>query len=143
MKQSDDEQHLQLLSIFHYVIAGFAALFACFPIIHVVIGIGLFMMGITQSQQTEAFPMVLVGLIFAVVGGTIILVGWVFAACIALAGRFLSQRKHRMFCLVMAGIECTSVPFGTILGVFTIIVLSRPSVKELFTPKVAQISPVP
>jgi hypothetical protein len=32
----------------------------------------------------------------------------------------------------MACIECLFLPFGTILGVFTIIVLSRESVKALF-----------
>jgi hypothetical protein len=32
----------------------------------------------------------------------------------------------------MACIECLFIPFGTILGVFTIIVLSRESVKTLF-----------
>ena len=34
----------------------------------------------------------------------------------------------------MAGIECIFMPFGTVLGVFTIIVLMRPSMKELFDP---------
>jgi hypothetical protein len=38
-----------------------------------------------------------------------------------------------MFCLVMAGIQCIFMPFGTVLGVFTIIVLMRNSVKEAFT----------
>ena len=37
-----------------------------------------------------------------------------------------------MYCLVMAGIECLFMPFGTVLGVFTIIVLMRESVKEMF-----------
>jgi hypothetical protein len=32
----------------------------------------------------------------------------------------------------MAGIECIFMPVGTVLGVFTIIVLMRDSVKELF-----------
>jgi len=32
----------------------------------------------------------------------------------------------------MAGVECMFMPFGTVLGVFTIIVLMRPSVKEIF-----------
>jgi len=40
-----------------------------------------------------------------------------------------------MFCLVMAGVECIFTPFGTVLGVLTIIVLVRPSVKELFMPR--------
>jgi len=33
---------------------------------------------------------------------------------------------------VMAGIECLFMPFGTVLGVFTILVLVRESVKPLF-----------
>jgi hypothetical protein len=37
-----------------------------------------------------------------------------------------------MFCLVMASITCMFMPFGTVLGVFTLIVLMRPSVKPLF-----------
>jgi hypothetical protein len=31
---STDEQHLQLLAIFHYVVGGMTALFACMPLIH-------------------------------------------------------------------------------------------------------------
>jgi hypothetical protein len=32
----------------------------------------------------------------------------------------------------MAGVACMFMPFGTVLGVFTIVVLLRDSVKELF-----------
>ena len=135
MQRSDDEQYLYLLSIFHYVVAGFAALFACIPIIHFTVGIGLFITGLTQPQESDGFPMALFGLFFAVIGGSIILLGWTFAICIAAAGRFLSTRKRYMFCLAMAGIECIFTPFGTVLGVFTIIVLMRPAVKELFAPQ--------
>jgi len=46
----------------------------------------------------------------------------------------LDQSLHTRywFAFVMACIECLFIPFGTILGVFTIIVLSRESVKTLF-----------
>ena len=37
----------------------------------------------------------------------------------------------------MAGLECIFMPFGTVLGVFTIIVLMRDTVKELFGRAVA------
>jgi hypothetical protein len=33
---------------------------------------------------------------------------------------------------VIAAIACSFVPIGTVLGVFTIIVLTRPSVRVLF-----------
>jgi len=39
---NQDEEHPRLLAIFHYVCAGMVALFACFPIIHLVLGITLF-----------------------------------------------------------------------------------------------------
>jgi hypothetical protein len=48
------------------------------------------------------------------------------------AGRFLTQKKHRIFCIVMASIHCLHAPLGTLLGVFTLIVLLRPSVRMLF-----------
>ncbi len=54
------------------------------------------------------------------------------AICILIAGRCLSRRRCYSFALVMACIECLFVPFGTILGVFTIIALSRESVKAFF-----------
>ncbi len=38
-KMQQDEEHLKLLSIFHYVVGGLAALFACFPIFHLIMGI--------------------------------------------------------------------------------------------------------
>ena len=54
------------------------------------------------------------------------------AALIFATGRCIARRRRYMFCLVMAGVECTFMPMGTVLGIFTIIVLIRESVKQLF-----------
>jgi len=65
--------------------------------------------------------------------GAAIALGVALAVGTFLAGRSLAERKRHLFCLVMAGINaaiCT--PFGTVLGIFTIIVLLRPSVKQAF-----------
>ncbi len=35
----EDGEHLKLLSIFHYVVAGLAGLFACLPLLHMAFGI--------------------------------------------------------------------------------------------------------
>ena len=72
------------------------------------------------------------------VASELILGGWTLAIAIFLAGRFLTRRAHYMYCFVVAAIECLLMPFGTILGVFTIIVLVRPSVKALFQPGKAE-----
>ena len=36
---NQDLEHLRLLSIFHYVVAGITAFFACFPVFHLVFGL--------------------------------------------------------------------------------------------------------
>ena len=121
----EDEQYLKLLSVFHYVVGGLAACFACIPIIHLSIGIAMLVGAIDDAPEFVGAFMVLIA-IFA------ILAGWTLAVCIIIAGRCLAKRRRYMFCLVMAAISCVFMPFGTVLGVFTIIVLMRPSVKELF-----------
>ena len=133
-----DEQHLRLLSMFHYILAAMMALFACFPIIHLVIGISFLvapekMMG--PNQPPGGPPPLLFGLMFTIIPLVIILLGWVMAGLVFYGGRCLANRTHYTFCLVVAGFACLNMPLGTVLGVFTIIVLIRPSVQALFQNK--------
>jgi hypothetical protein len=125
---NQDLEHLKLLSIFHYVVAGLVAIFACVPLIHLFVGAGL-ATGTFDDTPDEAR---LVGVGLMVFAGLFILTGWAMAVAIALAGRNLGRRRSYTFCLVVAGVECVIMPFGTVLGVFTIIVLMRESVKRLF-----------
>jgi hypothetical protein len=55
-----------------------------------------------------------------------------------MTGRSLALRKRYSFVFVMACVECLFIPFGTVLGVFTIIVLSRESVRALLSRPTAQ-----
>ncbi len=125
---SQDSEHLKLLAIFHYVVAGMTALFACIPFIHFFMGLAL-VTGAFGSTDPEARP---VGIGLMVIAGLFILAGWTLAVLIAYAGRSLQTRRRYTYCLVMGGIECIFMPVGTVLGVFTIIVLMRDSAKELF-----------
>lgn len=131
---SQDGEHLRLLSIFHYVVGGLMGLIACFPLIHVGLGLMLLLNPEAFNKgQPQEFPAQMAGLFFVAVGGVFVLGGWLVAVLILTAGRFLNRRKHHTFCVVIAGLSCVFFPFGTALGVFTLIVLLRPSVKELFT----------
>jgi hypothetical protein len=125
---SQDEQHLNLLSLFHYIFGAMIALFACFPLIHVAVGI-LMLSGMLDGE--DAPPRAL-GLLLVLLPAVFIFAGWVLAALVIVAGRKLRRRASRMFCMVVAGVECMFMLFGTVLGVFTILVLSRESVRELF-----------
>ena len=129
-----DNEHLRLLSIFHYVLGGLVALFACIPIIHLVVGLVLILAPHVFGNGSNQ-PPVFLGWLFVVLGGCFILMGWTFAALVLIAGRCIARRKHYTFCFVVACVECLWIPFGAVLGVFTILVLNRASVKALFDPR--------
>jgi hypothetical protein len=130
---NNDTEHLRLLAIFHYIVAGLAALFALWPLIYTTVGaIFIFVARHGTPKPGEELPPEFLGWIFVGMGSLLFLIGIAMAICILIAGRCLSQCKRYSFALVMACVECLFVPFGTILGVFTIVVLSRQSVKQLF-----------
>jgi hypothetical protein len=127
---NDDIQHLRYLTIAHYIGAAITALFACFPLIYLSFGL-IFLFKLPAMEGVDPFPMQFFGLMFALIGGMAVL-GWGFAALIFVAGRSLAARKRYMFCIVVAALCCASFPLGTTLGVFTILVLMRPTVKAMF-----------
>ncbi|GAB3103904.1 hypothetical protein [Lysobacter terrae] len=128
-----DRQHLDLLGIFHYVVAGLGALFSLFPVIHLVIGLAMVTghMNDLHAKPGEPDP-ALFGWFFVAFAGVFIACGLTFSALLAYAGRCLRQRRRYTFCLVMAAISCAFMPFGTVLGIFTLIVLTKPAVKPSF-----------
>jgi hypothetical protein len=133
VQQLQDREHLRLLSIGHYVYAGITAVFSLFPLFHV--GFGLLMAlspAFARPPSGSGPPPQIFGLLFIVIGGAIILVGETFALLNYLAGRFVKQRRSRTFILVIDALNCLNVPLGTVLGVFTFVVLSRPSVRAQF-----------
>jgi hypothetical protein len=56
----------------------------------------------------------------------------VFGIAQILSGKYLKVKKHRIFSFIVAIVNILSFPYGTILGVMTVVVLSRSSVIELY-----------
>jgi hypothetical protein len=132
-ESKQDAEQLQLLSIFHYVVAAIQALVASIPIFHFLLGVALVLLPQRLGAPKEALPATFVGSFIMLFTGTWLIVGWTLVVCTVIAGRSLQLRKRYLFCFVIACIEgAMCMPFGTVLGVFTIIVLLRPSVKEAF-----------
>jgi hypothetical protein len=124
-----DLQHLRLLAIFHYVFGALVMFFASFFLFY--LGLGLVMV-LSPSSMGGPPPPPALGWMFVLIGGTAVILGWAIGICLMLAGRFLNRRTHYIYCLVMAGVAALLPPLGTVLGVFTFIVLLRPSVKHFF-----------
>ncbi|MDB4265325.1 hypothetical protein N9891_01100 [bacterium] len=68
---------------------------------------------------------------------------YIFWAALALLGmilnfmsaRYLGQRRKKVFSMITAGVNCLSIPLGTALGIFTLVVLSRSSVERIYLEK--------
>lgn len=121
------------MATFHTVFAVIGAIFATMPIIHVSIGIMMVATPQAFQQGDPAQPPTLwAGVFFIFIGGLFVLLGWAAAVCTFVSGRYLRLRRKRMFSFVMACILCMFMPFGTVLGIITIIMLSRDSVRRLY-----------
>lgn len=125
-----DNEDLKLLSIFHYVVGGLGSLFALMPLLHM--GIGLFFILAPEqiAGSSGGPPPELFGWLFFLLGLGFFLVGELLAVGIILSGRFIARRKYYVYSFVVACLECAVFPFGTVLGIFTIIVLSRDTVRN-------------
>ncbi|HRC88011.1 MAG TPA: hypothetical protein PK413_20685 [Thermoanaerobaculia bacterium] len=130
MNRNDD--FLRLLSVFHYVVAAMAALASLFPLIHLGFGVAM-LSGVFTDSHGDGPPR-FVGWLLVAFASFLILAGLSLASCLALAGRSLARRRRYTFCLVIAAISCMFPPFGTVLGVFTLIVLLREGVRLQFEP---------
>jgi hypothetical protein len=124
-----------LLGILHYVLAGLSAVGALVAFI-LMFDMAFSIMLLTAALPTPPAP--LWGLapdfawVFIGIGAFTMVSGATLALLTFLAGRFIARRRHRGFILAISLINCFSVPLGTMLGVYTMIVLSRPSVKAEF-----------
>lgn len=130
-----DAEHLNLLSIFHFVAAGLALLGILFLAGHYAFMRSIFLnpkMWENQKQGPPPAELFAIFKWFYLAGGV-----WFLGSGIlnVISGLSIRARKYRTFSIVVAAINCLHVPLGTVLGVFTLIVLVRESVRELYETK--------
>lgn len=130
--QAQDIEHLRLLSLFHYIVGALGFLCGSFPLLHVVLGLVMYFSPETMNDGHGEPPPKFIGLIFAAFGTAFVLFAWVLSAFIILSGRYLEQRRKWKISLMVGAVQCLMFPFGTVLGVFTLVILLRPSVKQLY-----------
>ncbi|HEX4000928.1 MAG TPA: hypothetical protein VHX65_20450 [Pirellulales bacterium] len=138
MQQRQDREHLRLLAIFHFVAGGFALLGAGVMFLESAMMGSLFANPemLKRMQQDPKGPPPEFVKHFMEFFVWIFLFISIFLVAMAIlnvfSGLFLLRRKHRVFSVVVAAIDCLQIPIGTILGVFTILALSRDSVRQMY-----------
>lgn len=137
---------LKLLSVGYFIQGGIATFYGLVFAAYLAIMGAVFGSVLTNVQSRSQVPipagvLSLIGVILGCVLLLVILMGLLMLYC----GLALRRRRHRLLVLIMAGVNLLSIPYGTVLGIFTILVLQRPAAKAMFDqpliPPPQQISP--
>jgi hypothetical protein len=122
--------------IFHYIYGPVLMLFSSVFIFHIVLGVAMlknpaffFPAGSGPGSMGPSPPPPFIAWMMIIMGSFAVLAGWTLGILTIFSGRAIANRKARTFSIVIAAINCISVPIGTALGVFTMVVLLRDSVK--------------
>ena len=130
-----DGEHLKLLSLFHYIKGTLTILSSSFFILHFVMFTIFSEFAGSSEFSGEAFgpdfPFAMFT-VLQVLFGTFIVLGITFGVLQIVSGISIKKRKNRIFSFIIAILELIFIPYGTILGVMTIIVLQKNSVKTLY-----------
>jgi ABC-type branched-subunit amino acid transport system permease subunit len=124
---------LRLLSIGYYIQAGIAGFYTLMMLGYSAFATVLFaninkMAGQANQQEIPPALLSIISILLAVVLG----VCCAYTLCMFLAGYWLRHRRNKLFIQVLAAFNCLAIPYGTVLGIFTFMVLQRPSAKQLF-----------
>lgn len=130
---SREEKNLNLLSTLHYVLGFLALAFSLLPLIYVFLGYQMlnrprFSLDFGGDPHApELAGQVMIGL--GILG---CLLGLAVAALTFVSAWHLGRRTGYLYCFIVACVECLFTPFGTALGVCTIVALSGDATKRLY-----------
>jgi hypothetical protein len=129
-----DAEHLRMLAICHYVWGGVTVVFSMCGLIYVFVGLVVVNdpSSFNGTNPRSSPPPPAVGYMFASMGALVVVLGCLVGGLTIFSGRCIAKRKNRTFSLIMAAVNCLSMPVGTTLGVFTFIVLLRESVRAQY-----------
>jgi len=135
---------LRLLSIGYYIQGGIAAFYT-----FMLLGYSAFATAIfaniakasAESSQQQIPPalLTLVSVLLAIAIG----LACAYTVCMLLAGYWLRRFRNKLFIQIIAGFSCLALPYGTVLGIFTFIVLQRSTAKQFFLDGVVAPPPLP
>jgi hypothetical protein len=131
-----DETQLRLLALAHYLVAIVFLAIAGFALKAFVSMYGStdFAAGLSDESLAENLRGIqeFEDLIILATAGTTAIFGVLHALITAWSGLCIQQRRWRMLSIVIALLNCLAIPVGTILSVFTFVVLRRPSVRAMY-----------
>jgi hypothetical protein len=130
IETTPDQQHLRTLSICFYVLGSLSALSGCVLMGFAMVGVAVIAGAVNAGPAAEFVAFL--GLFLMVLELALALFVWTMCFFEFFTGRSLATHTRYRLCLIIACIELLNIPLGTALAIFTLIVLQRPSVRDLF-----------
>ncbi len=133
-------KHISTLSVLHYVygalvcLGGFVAL--------LFMGVGTFLSSDLVMDNGNEPPPAWLGGFFQAFGAGLFVVIEIWGILILLSGYWIGQLRNRTASIVFAALCLPSFPFGTALGVFTLVVLLNDDVRLAYEERKALGRPV-
>jgi len=128
--RKQDSDLLSIVSIFHFVLGGFQMMISLAGFVYIVMGV-LMATGAMDSAKGEAPPPEL-GWVFVGIGIVFVLIFITIGLFTIKTGINMRRRQRRTLCIVIDAILCLMVPFGTIVGIFGLVLLTRPEISDEF-----------
>ena len=130
-----DTEHLRLIGLGYLISAVVSAGLSFMGLFYALMGAVITASANQMPASANQPPPEFFAWIFGIFGLGFFAVMVIVAVVKFLTYLYLKQHRHRIFCLVIAGFSCLEVPYGTVLGVCTFLVMNRRSVEKLFQPE--------
>ncbi|OEJ98933.1 hypothetical protein A8C32_07020 [Flavivirga aquatica] len=95
-------------------------------------GMGLFFSTIIEASDKLNDAPFNLGIIFVIIGVIGIIICVTLGVLTLIASKYIKHRKNYTFIFVISIINCLTGILGILLGVFSLIELTKPEIKELF-----------
>jgi hypothetical protein len=136
-----DEEHLWLLSLFHYISGGLTIIGSLMAGAWALV-VGVMFSALPPATDApdgfEKMPLIMAALAAGVAISMLI-----YGVVEIVVGRLIAQRRARIFTLVASVPRIAFLPYGAILTALTFIVLDRASVQALYRARLTAAAPPP
>lgn len=127
------EHDLKLLSIGYYIQAGIVGFYSLMMLAYMSF-IGTILTAVARDAQQHGRPAIPPGIIslVSVIAAIALILCVAYAVCHFLAGYWIRRHRNWVFVYVVAALACLGIPYGTVLGIFTFMVMQRSAAQRLF-----------
>ena len=126
-----DAEHLRLLAMFHFINGALDLVMLGLFGLQYMFMRAMFTHAMHSPKANDPPPEFILDFFL----GFFVLLGFLYLVAVVLnvmTGFFIEQRRHRTFSMVVAGLNCVQMPLGTLLGIFTLIILNRDTVRARY-----------